>query len=387
MADPVVDNSMLDIDTAAGICKQEVCDADKLIPRKSFFSETDVFGGPPELQTARTSAPHWATSKWSSFTTESSSVLVGSKTLQMPGLRTSDEVDIDYLQSRIFNDGYVNLQLLGKGTFGSVCLCRERKTQRIVAVKAVKLVDARNTNSFLKELAVARRLKHENIVRLYAAFRDQNVFYFVMENLSGGSLHLLLKRNPLGVKSQLVCEWSFSLLNAVAYLHHHRLCHRDIKAENVLLESKGEDHPIKLIDFGLAVRFKRGETFKEAVGTTYSMAPEVLKRIPYTETVDVWSAGCVVFELCTGHAPYFAKDRHNLILKIRTRDVEYDQDDWRRHPKKLKSVVNAMLNRNHEERKHADEILQSFPFLGPSSGTLKSTAELRKGDKSHNQPC
>lgn len=359
-----------DMEVEAAKSKHRVRQADDALVRKSILEDSEVFqemNTPFELEKARRSAPQWATGRWSSFTTEMAPISSISGTIHMPGLRGSDEVDIEYLRSTIFTRDYVNLQLLGRGSYGAVCLCREKKTNRIVAVKAIKLVD-KNNNSFLKELAVTRRLKHENIVQLHAAFRDQDVFYFVMENLSGGSVHLVLKRNPQGIPSVLASEWAFSLLSPVRYLHHHRICHRDIKAENVLLKKMGEDHPIKLVDFGLATRFKRGEKLKEAVGTPYSMAPEVVKRLPYNETADVWSVGCVVFELCTGHAPYVAKDRQNLLFKIRTRTVTFYTDEWNRHPKELQLVVNEMLNRNQDRRKHAHEILQEFPIFSSSVG-------------------
>lgn len=93
------------------------------------------------------------------------------------------------------------------------------------------------------------------------------------------------------------------MLSAVACLRHHRVCHREIKSENVLLKKMGANHPLKPIGFGLATRFKRGETLKDVVGTPYWMAPELVKRLPCNETGDVWSTGCVVFGFCTGHCP------------------------------------------------------------------------------------
>merc|ERR1712137_187907 len=111
------------------------------------------------------------------------------------------------------------------------------------------------------------------------------------------------------------------------------------------LKDKGKNHPIKLIDFGVSARFKRGEALEGAVGTLYSMAPEMVQHLPYSETVDVWSAGCVAFELCVGHAPYLAADRQSLLSLIRKREVLYEPEEWVRHPKELQAVVREMFAR------------------------------------------
>jgi len=215
----------------------------------------------------------------------------------------------------------------------------------------------KDPSAFLRELAITRRLKQVNIVTLQAAFRDEQNVYLVMQHLDGGNLlQALRRRAPL--RDDLIFEWIFELLCAVAYLHHHRLCHRDIKCENILLEAKAQDHPIKLIDFGLAIHFEKNKAMTGVVGTLYSMAPELLSGRPYFETVDIWSSGCVAFELCTGHAPYVAKYNRNLITLIKTSEVCYGRTEWEKRSTSLQRLVQAMLNRNPNERRGAKYILQ-----------------------------
>lgn len=153
------------------------------------------------------------------------------------------------------------------------------------------------------------------------------------------------------------------MLEAIAYIHHHRLCHRDIKAENFMLASKSSDRTMKLIDFGLSKRFKRGQKMTGCVGTPYSMAPEMLKHEPYSERVDVWSAGCVVFELCTGHAPYLGSNGAQIMFSILNSQLSFDQHEWSRHGKSVEDFVETLLNRNHEERPSAKEVIMRDPFL------------------------
>lgn len=308
-------------------------------------------------------APTWTRDRWSSFTTESKCVCAGKSALVVPGLRPTREVSVDYMASRRFTDKFSLLMQVGTGTYGVVLRCRDEKSDKIVAVKALKLDTMKDPAAFVKEVAVARRLNHQNIVKLQEVFRDDNTLYLVMENLGGGDLKLILKRHPAGISSILGIQWAFSLLQAIAYLHHHRLVHRDVKPANVLLEKVGENHPIKLIDFGLSVRFKKGEVLKSRGGTLTYMAPEMVKGLEYSETVDVWSAGCLLFELCTGHPPYTAASFMNLAVLIETMQVRFEQNEWRRHPKTLKELVADMLNRHHVARKKAKEVLTNGLFL------------------------
>merc|ERR1712228_502363 len=116
----------------------------------------------------------------------------------------------------------------------------------------------------------------------------------------------------------------------------------DIKAENFMLQKPGVAHPLKLIDFGLACRFRRNGCMTDRVGTLYSMAPEIMRREPYTENCDVWSLGCVVFELCVGHAPYIAPNLEELTQMISEEEVTFVENVWKRHPPEIKQLVQDM---------------------------------------------
>jgi len=238
-----------------------------------------------------------------------------------------------------------------------VYLCKNHKTSDNFAVKEIGLDRIKDPVSFLKELAITKRLDHENVIKFKTAFRDNNVFCLVMDYLEGGDLHLLLKRNPRGVSSTMAADFFQMMLSAVSYLHHHRLCHRDIKAENFMMKSKNHHIPIKLIDFGASHRFHKGELMHTTVGTPYSMAPEIMMAKPYSERVDVWSAGCVSCELCVGHAPYTAETRRELVSMVKKEHVEYGQKEWRRHPTWLLTLTKQMLSRDPKNRPSALEIL------------------------------
>ena len=103
------------------------------------------------------------------------------------------------------------------------------------------------------------------------------------------------------------------MLSAVAFLHSRQICHRDLKLENWVLES-GKDvwSPLKLIDFGLSTHFTPGHRLSRVVGSSYYVAPEVLKKETYNKSVDIWSLGVVVYALISGALPYDSDDKKEL---------------------------------------------------------------------------
>lgn len=189
-----------------------------------------------------------------------------------------------------------------------------------------------------------------------------------MEHLASGDLMLVLCRHPQGFSTMQVKEWAVMMLKAVSYLHHHRLCHRDIKLENFMLKYKASSC-LKLIDFGLSLRFKIGEEMTGTAGTLYSMAPEILCGKCYLQNVDIWSTGCVIFELSTGHMPHLGATRQELTKNILSSNVVFLKSEWARHPHGLLLLVQKMLDRNPKTRPQANHLLFRDRFLTGSGNS------------------
>jgi calcium-dependent protein kinase len=166
------------------------------------------------------------------------------------------------------------------------------------------------------EIDILRRLDHPNIIRLYETFEESNNIYLVLELCSGGDLY---ERTYTEADTILVIQ---QLLRAVSYLHEKNIIHRDLKFENILFENKSRNAGIKLIDFGLSKMFKEGETMDEAIGTIYSMAPEVLAG-SYTESADIWSVGVLAFMLLCGELPFDGGNDDEILAKIERGDYKY----------------------------------------------------------------
>ena len=227
---------------------------------------------------------------------------------------------------------YTSLAIIGRGAFGEVHVCREKKTGQIVAVKKIRkdvlkiknqVIHVRNEQLFMS------KVKSPWIVELKASFQEDDYLYLVMEYLPGGDfMNLLIKKDILTEDEAKF--YTAELILAIENIHKLDCIHRDIKPDNVLIDKTGH---IKLSDFGLAkvspkifeinnnnenIDFKPDSHQKNysCVGTAYYVAPEVLKKKGYGPEVDWWSVGVIFFEMLFGYAPFHSKETNQVCHKV-----------------------------------------------------------------------
>jgi len=202
---------------------------------------------------------------------------------------------------------------IGSGTFGSAYLSKNRKTKEDRVVKAVKKTRAQlPVEDIEREIMVMQQTDHPHIVRLFRWFEDSHYIYLVMEALKGGTLCEVLqqfqsKNKPL--KEEWTRKVMGQCMDAMGYVHSLRLIHKDLKDENIMLLKKDPDfeqpHAV-IIDLGIAEMFSKADpTGKIVGGTPVTMAPEVWKG-DFGPKCDVFSLGCILFELLTGRFPFEA---------------------------------------------------------------------------------
>ena len=224
---------------------------------------------------------------------------------------------------------YESLSIIGRGAFGEVHVCREKKTGEIVAIKKIRkdvlvlknqIIHTRNEQQFLS------KVKSEWTVELKASFQEDDFLYLVMEFLPGGDLMNLLIKKDIFTEEE-ARFYTAELILAIESIHKLDCIHRDIKPDNILIDKNGH---IKLSDFGLAkisdkIFQKNEEPVQErqthrknysCVGTAYYVAPEVLNKQGYGQEIDWWSVGVIFFEMLVGYAPFFSKDTADVCYKI-----------------------------------------------------------------------
>jgi 5'-AMP-activated protein kinase catalytic alpha subunit len=180
---------------------------------------------------------------------------------------------------------YKILKLLGKGSFGKVYMASQILTNRVVAIKCLEkrlVKEESRKNKIMHELLMFKTLSgHPNIIQIYEVFENTKYFFFVMEYASGGDL--LQKMKKEGKLTENYARSIFiQVLRGMKHTHHHKILHRDIKLDNVLLSEIDGQVKAKICDFGVSRFIKEGEVINEQCGTPAYIAPEIIKKNGYS---------------------------------------------------------------------------------------------------------
>jgi len=266
--------------------------------------------------------------------------------------------------------------VIGKGSYGQVCIASRGEAEGHLGSNrsgkrkkfACKCVMLRNDPKYIsklqEEVNVLRELRgHDNVIRLYDVFCVDNELFIITELGRGGDLFHLLTTHPKhGVTEAYAAKTVSEMLSAVAFLHSRSICHRDLKLENWVLES-GKDvwSPLKLIDFGLSTHYRSGERLTRVVGSSYYVAPEVLKK-SYTEACDLWSLGVIVYMLLSGAPPFYGKNDEAIKASIVQGEYTFPHELFRDVTDQAMGFVGTLLSYTIEYRYTAAQAL-AHPWL------------------------
>ena len=216
------------------------------------------------------------------------------------------------------DDRFEVRRLLGAGAMGAVYLAYDRELDEEVALKVLpplNTTDETAVRRFLNEIRVARRISHRNVVRTHDVGRWSGGLFLTMEYVPGRTLRDLLdERRTLATKE--VLSLGAQIADALAVAHEQGVIHRDIKPQNVLMDTAGQ---AKLLDFGISVMQGSSGQLTEAgliVGTPAYMSPEQLLGEPVTPSSDLYAVGVVLYEAATGALPFTAATPMALVAQI-----------------------------------------------------------------------
>ncbi|XP_061114530.1 calcium/calmodulin-dependent protein kinase type 1B isoform X2 [Conger conger] len=246
---------------------------------------------------------------------------------------------------------------LGEGSFSEVRVAQHRRSLRLVAVKCIHKRALKGREALLEnEIAVLRKIHHENIVSLEETFETPTKLYLVMTLLTGGELleRILERGNYTEKDASRVIQ---QVLEAVRYLHQLGVVHRDLKPENLLYESPLEDSKIVISDFGLSKMEEQG-VLTTACGTPAYVAPELLQQMTYGREVDLWALGVISYILLCGYPPFYHDNDTQLYRQIIKAEYEFDSPYWDYISESAKDFISHLLQKEPETRYNCEQALQ-----------------------------
>jgi len=248
-----------------------------------------------------------------------------------------------------------------------------------VAIKIIETGGGLDNNQFeqiAKETKIMRGLHHSSLISLYQVFENENFIYLVMEH--GGRLELEeMVKSEGKLDEKVACDLFSQLIDGIDFIHQRGIAHRDIKAENILIDI--ESNQLKIADFGFAKRFNLDEKLKTSCGSPFYAPPEILAGDLYSpEKADIWSMGITLFYITTGELPFYDEDSSILYSKIMFGEFET--------PKyltlELKNLLSKIIETNPLKRLSISQIKEHSWMLKNRSSNHQTKIDLANLDES-----
>ena len=253
---------------------------------------------------------------------------------------------------------YNLIKRINKGVHGSVYLIEHKtlKQKRCLKLFSKSYNKKKSKDTFENELNISKSLDHPFIIKTYEWIEDKLFYYIIMEYLEGGELIDYIKKKKINeYEIQKIIK---NLLSGINYLHKKKIIHRDLKLQNIMLKKKMDLSSIKIIDFGISIKFeKETDIFHEPVGTDYYMAPELIQK-HYNKKIDIWSLGVILYILICGYVPFDGEDYIDIFKKICYDEVEFEGEKWKGISEEAEELIYLMLMKNPDHRISIDGIFK-----------------------------
>ena len=291
------------------------------------------------------------------------------------------------------DEDYRKLKFLGEGSFASVYEVQNRYTDVICAMKII----LKSSNSpeddkeILNEINILRCMDHPSVLKIFEFYSNKKSYSIVTELCPGGELfQQIVDKGPFDEKYSAFIM--YQLFSAINYCHKMHIVHRDLKPENILIVNKDQDgYPIiKVCDFGTSKIFEKGKIERKLVGSSYYIAPEVLKK-KYNEKCDLWSCGVIMYILLSARPPFGGEDDNDIMERVAIGEYDLESPPFDKLSKNALDLIKKLLTMDVNERINAEQALNHPWFKANKSqelynrindnGTMKTLIENLKSYK------
>ena len=287
---------------------------------------------------------------------------------------TSTQAAFDFDGAR-----WTRVKVLGKGSFGEAVLFRRADSDHLAVCKRVALAQMKpqERKDAVNEVNMLAKLRHPNIVAYLGSFEKDDTLHILMEYANAGDVDGLIKAQKAKGKplpEETVGTLFVQLAHAIKYLHERRILHRDLKAQNVFLSRRKNGGPlvVKLGDFGIATVLRNSLALaKTQCGTPYYFSPELCLNKPYNNKTDIWSLGCILYEMSTLKHAFDANSMKALVARILKGTYSAVPSCY---PAELQRLIDAMLQQKASSRHCIQQVLGA-PWVSKWAGAMLAQSD------------
>lgn len=254
---------------------------------------------------------------------------------------------------------YRILKKIGSGSYGKVYKVLDQ-CNNIYALKKIKLpkMSKCEKKSLINEIIIQKLHNSPYIIKYYDSYIDNKSICIISEYAENGDLENFIKnkyRSNIKINNELICKIFMQICLGINYLHNNKIIHRDIKPSNIFLD---KNYNVKIGDLGIARTLEKVSMVKTCIGTPYYMSPELFSNQYYNEKTDIWSLGCVLYELLTGKRVFEANSMHQLKSKVKYSNFRPIYRHQNPDCYYFNTILNNLLNKNMHSRMTTKDIIK-----------------------------
>ncbi|CAI5439455.1 unnamed protein product [Caenorhabditis angaria] len=263
-------------------------------------------------------------------------------------------------------DKYEQVRVVGRGAFGVCWLCRSRNSSfnRKVIVKLINIhgLSEAEENSISGEVKLLQKVQHPLIIGYFDSFRFENQLAIVMQYAEGGTMERMIQeQRPEKFAEKTVLEYFTQILIALNHMHSKQIVHRDLKPQNILMNRRKTI--VKLSDFGISKELSTKSAASTVIGTPNYLSPEICEGRSYNQKTDMWSLGCVFYELLELKRAFDGENLPSIVMKI----TKGTMNTMGEHVSpEVQELVHRLLQMNEKARPDVTDLLVNptiLPYL------------------------